>query len=257
MSRQFTRDFLIEVAKGNIAKHRLFTIPGRKDSVSTTVLDDITQVPGTTVLGNPGTFTGSGGVGLEIVSSSTNDDGNPVGSGVRTVDIHYLDETGAEQEETVTMDGQTVVTTTATDIAAIQWIHAKTVGAGGVAAGNISLQGLSGGTVWEYVLAGGNQSLSGRYHIPVGHTAIIIDWSISALNQKIDLRLRATCDRFTRTLTPGVFLFQDAMVLLSSILTERCVVAKVPALATVKISGISFTAAGDAGVSFRILIIED
>ena len=252
MSYLHYRDFFLEVSKGNVPGHKVYTIPGRKDSVSNTVLDDLSQIPGTTVIPRPA------GIQLEIISSDAADDGSPVGTGVRTVDVHYLDTSGVEQEETVTMNGTTAVTTVATDIADVQWIHTLTVGSAGVAVGNISLQGVAGGTVYEYIKAGGNQSLSCRYTVPTGKTGYIVGWSCSAIVKQIDFRLRATVERFDRTLVDGVFLFQDTAVLLDG--TSGFIPSSfpsIPAGGRVKISGISAAAGGNGGGSFQIVLVDD
>ena len=252
MAQPYPSDFMAEVGKGNIAGHKVYTIPGRKDSLSTSVLDDITQIPGTTVTPRPG------GIQLELVSSSAADDGSPVGTGAQTVDIHYLDSSGDEQEETVTMNGLGAVTTLATDIADVQWLHTRAVGANGVAVGNISLQGVGGGTVYEYLAAGGNQSLSGRYAIPNGKTGYIVGWMCSAIVKQIDFRLRATVERHDRALVSNVFLFQDAVVLVdapSGFITMPYPAC--PAGSVVKISGISAAAGGNAGGSFQIMLVDN
>ena len=248
-----SQDFLLQVALGNVPGHKLYTITGRKDSMSTTVLDDLTQIPTTTVAPTPG------GIQLEIVSSSTDDDGAPVGTGIRTLDLHYLDSSGLEQEETLILNGTTAVTTVATDINDVQWMHALTVGTGGVAAGNITLRTVGGaGTDYEYITAGGNQSLSARYTIPAGKTGYIVGWQVSANTQVVDFRLRATVERFDRVLIAGVFLFQDSAVLKES--TTGWIpmpFTKVPAGAMIKLSGLSAASGGNGGGSFQILLVDD
>ena len=245
-------DFWFEIARGNVIGMKVYTVPGRSDGVSMTDLEDVSQVPATTILPNPG------GIQLEVVSSSPND--TAAGSGVQSVDIHYLDTTGLEQEETVTMNGVTPVNTVATDIDIVQWIHTCTIGtAGGVSDGNISLRDTTGVTAFEYIAAGGNQSLSARYTIPTAKTGFILGWEASGITKRIDFRLRATVDRFDRSLTPDVFLFQDAVVLQDSTSGWRPFKTplKIPASGMVKVSAISAAAGGDAGTSFDILIIDD
>jgi len=245
-------NFLVEVARDNIEGMKMYSIPARKDNVSTSVLDDFTQIPGTTVYQRPG------GIQLEIVSSSGSDDAVG-GTGLLTAEIHYLDSSGVEQEETISLDGAAPVDTIATDIADVQWVHSKTVGSAGIAVGNISLRDTSGTTVYEYISAGGNQSLSGRYKVPTGKTGYVIGWQVSGISQKMDIRLRATVERFDRTLIPGVFLFQDLFLANDSASgwVPFEVPLKMPAGAVVKMSGISFNAAGDAGGQFDILLIDD
>lgn len=247
-----TTNFLFEVARGSIPG-KMFSIPGRKDSLSSTVLDDLTQIPGTTVAPEPG------GIQLEIISTSVND--TLGGTGAQTIDIHYLDTNNNEQEETISMNGQTAALTTATDLDFIQWIHTKTVGGNvnGVALGNISLQGVGGGTVYEYLAAGGNQSLSGRFKVPNAKTGYVVGWQGSGITKKIDLRLRATVERFDRSLIPGIFLFQDLLLLndTSSGWIPFEVPLKMPATAIVKMSAISSAAGGDGGGQFDILLIDN
>lgn len=244
--------FFLEIAKGNVSGHKMFSIPGRKDALSTTVLDDFSQIPATIVILDPG------GIQLEIVSTDAADDGDPVGTGVQTVMIVYLDINGDEQTETITMNGAGAVTTVATDIDKIQWMHAVTVGSGTVAAGNISLQGVSGGTVYEYIAAGGNQSLSCHYHIPNNKTGFLLGWQASGITKIIDIRLRATIMRFNRNLITA-FVFQDAAVVNNS--TTGWVPFDIPKLcptgSTIKVSGISGTAGGDGAAQFDVLLIDN
>lgn len=244
--------FLNEVAFGNIPGAKVYHIPGAKTSLSSTVFDDISEIPATTVIPNPG------GIQLELVSSLAADD--IAGTGIQKVEIHYLDTSNAEQNETVEMSGVAPKTTIATDINKIQWIHAKQVGSGGVAAGNITLRTTGGGgSDFSYIKAGGNQSLSAIYHIPAGKTGYILGWNASGIIKIINFSLRATMERFDQALLPGIFLFQDVLSLSDSvsgwIKFESPI--KVPALATVKISGISSAAGGDGGASFEILILDE
>jgi hypothetical protein len=247
---RFLGDFALEVARGRVDDIKMFSVPGRKDNLSQTVLDDLTQIPNTTVVPYPN------GQQLEIFSSSSND--AAAGTGMQTLEIHYLDSNGFEQNETVTLAGAGTVTTQATDIAFVQWIHGKSVGSGGVAAGNIKLQN-SAGTVYEYVAAGGNQSLSAKYKVPTGKTGYVYGWQCSGISQRIDVRLRATVERHDRSLIPGVFLFQDICVLKDSTTgyIPFPIPLRMPAGAVVKMSGISSGAAGDSGGQFDVLLVDD
>lgn len=245
--------FLLEVAKGDIPGHKVYTIAGRKDNIDNTTLDDISQVPATTIVPNPG------GIQLELVSSSAND--TIAGTGAQQVEIHYLDVDGLEQNEIVDMNGVTPVNTVAVDIDRIQWIHVHRLGAGATetAQGNIDLRDTTGATIFERIVAGGNQSLNAHYHIPADKTGYLLGWQVSALAFAVDFRLRATVQRFGRTLIPGVFLFQDAIVIdvgtsgwIPYLVPLRC-----PANSEVKISALSTAAGGDGGAQFGILLIDD
>lgn len=243
----------LEIARGNVAGQVAYSIVGRKDGVSQTVLDDISQIPTTTVIPDPG------GIQMEVVSSSPNDANG--GTGINSVVVHYLDSAGDEQEETILMNGVTPVNTVSIDFNKIQWMHAKTVGGitGKIAAGNISLRDTAGVTTYEYIAAGGNQSLSCRYHIPTGKTGFIQGWIATAIEKQVDFRLRATVDKSDMSLLADVFLFQDAAVLQNTSSSWRPfpVPKEIPAGATIKVSGLSSAAGGNAGVSFDVLLIDN
>ena len=246
-----TTDFLFEVARRNITGIKMYSIPGRKDSISSIVLDDLTEVPGTTVITYPANEQ------LELVSTSINDtDG---GTGSQSIDIYYLDDNGEEQGEVVTLNGTTPVPTIAANITFIQWIHSKTVGTNGVAEGNISIRGVGAGPVYEYITSGGNQSLAAKYKVPTGKTGYVVGWQASGITKKIDLRLRATVERFDRTLIDGIFLFQDILVLDNgtSGYIPFYVPLEMPAGAVVKMSAKSNAAGGDAAGQFDIILIDD
>lgn len=246
--KQNGTDFNAEIALGDVVGQKIFIIPGRKNSISNTVLDDLSQIPSTTAIPDPG------GIQLELISSSASD--TSAGIGARTVHIQYLDTSGDEQDETVTMNGTTAVITTATDIDKIQWIHVVTVGSNTSTVGNISLQTVGSGTVYEYIVAGGNQSLSGRFTIPTGKTGILMGWHASGITKRIDVRLRATVDRFDRT-SQSAFNFQDVLVLDSETSPWIPLDQKIPEGATIKISAISNAAGGDAGGMFKIKLIDN
>jgi hypothetical protein len=247
---QFYRDV---VNQGPI---RTYTIPGRKASIDNGALDDLRELTGN-VTPRPA------GASLELVSADSSD--SSAGTGVQTVEVHYLDSLGAEQAITIPMAGLVPVDIDtelgyAADIADVQWIHSKTVGTGGVAAGNITLRTAGGaGTDYELISGGGNQSLSGRYTIPAGHTGYIIGWQVSGFTQRIDFRLRSTVERFTRELIPGVFLFQDVQTVfnVSGPYREFRDPLECPAGSTVKISGVGSASGGVAGGAFDITIVPN
>ena len=244
-----SRDFFLEVSRGNRPGMRGFSIPGRKDSIGTTNLEDITET-GNTVLPRPA------GADLDIVSANGND--TAAGTGVQELHIEYLDSSGDEQTLVVATNGGTV--NVGTSIYDVNWIHATAVGANTVAVGDITLvDNATGAIVYEQISAGGNQSLSARFKIPADTTGYLIGWQASAITRKIDIRVRADIDRFDRSLQTGVFNFQDVIVLeqAPSGWIPIATPLKLPALSTIKMSGISFTGAGDGSGQFDIILIDD
>ena len=241
-------DFMIaaDVSSG----FRIFTIPGRHEAdISTTQLSDVSMVPSTVTLPRPeGTL-------LKMVSTDAGDVLD--GGGVEEVDIHYLDNLGHEQCETIATSGLTSVDLVSTDVYDVQWMHATKVTAfGDVALGDIKLVDVTSGlTIYEMIAEGGNQSMSCRFKIPAGHNGYIKHWSAAGLKRRIDFYLRATCERFTRELVPDVFLFQDFVTLEATSGPPMFVGhAKLPPLCIVKVSALADAAGGEAGCSMTILL---
>lgn len=106
------------------------------------------------------------GVQMSIVSTSANDDGSPLGTGVRTLDIHYLDSDLNPQIETITTNGLTPVVTVATNIRFIQCMHIKTAGSLKSAAGVITTS--NGGVIYAQIDAGSRRCSSSARMVPAG-----------------------------------------------------------------------------------------
>jgi hypothetical protein len=182
-------------------------------------------------------------VGQTLYLVSTNAADTAAGAGARTVRTTYLDANGYEQTRTDALAGLAPVNIGA-GYTAIQRCEVATVGtANGTAAGNITISSTNGAatvaTTFEQITAGGNASLSGRYVVPTGFNGFVPDWSAGAVNQSMDCRLRADCFFNDRTLSPGVFHFQDRLFLPNgSIGGDNLPWLKMPAGCTIKISAI-------------------
>jgi len=120
------------------------------------------------------------GAQRSLKSSSANDAGT--GTGVRTVRITYytLSSTGAIAGpfvETVTMNGTSAVATVATNIALIEKLEAMTAGAGGVAAGAITLYSANDGTgtAIAQIATGTVRTFLGHHYVPSDRRASITD----------------------------------------------------------------------------------
>ncbi len=184
---------------------KIFNVMGRRVGfTNTTSLHDIGEYLGD---GSVVSFTDLAGTEvLELVSSSAND--AAAGTGIRTVNVAYIDQLGALQiSDPITLNGTTAVAIT-WKAKCILWIQATTVGSGGVAAGNIDVRIVSGAVVQERVTAGGNRSLSARFMVPTGYEAFVPTWEAHSVNQDMDCRLRATVCNFARTVIQP-YIFQD------------------------------------------------
>jgi len=248
-ARAFIQRVQEEHANGYFGDFDEFNILGRKESISATALDDITET-GNIVIPSPN------GTACEVTSSSGND--TLAGTGVQKVDVHYLDASNKMQCEEVDMDGASnVVLDAGIDFNTVQWLHATQVGSGGVAAGNIVVRDISThAIIYEQISVGGNQSLSCRFKIPKNTIGLMSSWHATGVTKVVDVRLRATCERFDRTLTPGVFTFQDTVTLANS--TSPTIIYRpalfFPELCEIKVSSIADVVGGGAAASFQIII---
>lgn len=143
--------------------------------------------------------------GMEVVSDSTDDDGDPAGTGALTVKISYLNGSYVEDTTTVTMNGTGVVATSDLDILRIQDFRVATVGTGGVAAGNIIVRELDNAPTFATIAAGTLQAFNGVYTVPDGYdlmiTEISTNSSAAATKGYLDFTLFANYNSYTRAAT--------------------------------------------------------
>ncbi len=158
--------YLYDIAEGNVPGHTEFEQFGFNADVDQAT-EDIWSVGGVYVF--PATAQG-----LEIVSTSANDDGDPVGTGVRVVTIYYLTSDFTAKTEDVTLNGTGVVNTVGTDFFRINSLRAKTAGALGQAAGVITLRQRTPLTaVYSQIEVGNTRSRNSVYTVPKGLTLYI------------------------------------------------------------------------------------
>jgi hypothetical protein len=158
--------YLYDIAEGNVPGHNEFEQFGFNGDIDTAT-EDIWSVGGVYV------FPASA-QGLEIVSTSADDDGDPVGTGVRVVTIHYLTSDFTSKTEDVTLNGVGVVNTVGTDFFRINSLRAKTCGTLGVAAGVITLRQRTPLTaVYSQIETGNTRSRNSVYTVPKALTLYI------------------------------------------------------------------------------------
>lgn len=193
---------------------------------------------------------------FEIVSSSAND--AAAGTGTRTVDICYIDANYALTCTLVTMNGTTAVPVGVLGARMILWMEAVTGGTGGVSAGNISLRISGAGATWEYIKAGGNKSLSGRFMVPDGYEGFLLNWDTNAIRQTMDCRIRVTADSYHRLLNDR-YLFADNAFMAADQNGEHSLpYLRLPARCKVKVSAITGATASTprCDISFSIVIVK-
>lgn len=153
--------------------------------------------------------------GLDVVSTdNTNDKAN--GTGALTVKIGYLTSTFVAKSEVVTMNGTTVVHTTATDIMYVNSFRVNTAGTSGVAAGTITLKTLAGAgaAVQSQIAIGQTRGRKMWYTVPAGKMLLIDSLDIgstgTAAKDYIRYTFRANYDETAQVKSTIEFPFVEA-----------------------------------------------
>jgi hypothetical protein len=113
---------------------------------------------------------------LTIVSSSTDDDGDPGGTGAQTIRVIGLDANRDTAQEDFTMDGTTDVVSTSTWLG-INRVIVLTSGSNDANVGKITITATTGGTTQATVPAGESVTQQLLYFNPRNHVALT-DWLI-------------------------------------------------------------------------------
>lgn len=115
-----------------------------------------------------------------IASASAND--SAAGTGARTVEIEYYDQTGAGPfTETITLNGTTYVNTVATNICFIEEIRVLTVGSTGSNVGILTLKAATagGGATIGTISATNNQTFWAHHYVATGKEMNITGVAVS------------------------------------------------------------------------------
>lgn len=163
--------FTDDVGMGNVVDTRQFSRQG-ENPVMGTSLEDFWQLGGMRTLPTTADT-------LDIVSSSTSDDGDPVGTGARTVVIYGLDSNYALLEETITMNGTTTVVTSASFLR-VNMAQVLTAGSVGSNVGTITISSTISGNAQAYMEINVNRSHIGSWTVPVGYSLLLYDIIISS-----------------------------------------------------------------------------
>lgn len=177
MSRQFTRDFLIEVAKGNIAGHAIVHKFGRNPSVGTS------YVP-LTIGGLYNTPQVAGATTLRVKAGNAND--TAAGTGAREITMIGLDETGAEVTEAVATAGASASSATSATFMRLYRAYVSASGtyataSAGSHAADIVIENGAGGTDWMTIDATDfprSQSEVAVYTVPINKTGYVMSLSV-------------------------------------------------------------------------------
>lgn len=166
--------FELQVARGQIVGHRSVTIFGFNPDVDTA---EVSVWPLQSLITRPATA-------LQMRVSSTNINDTAAGTGARTIVIEGLDGDYNEITETVTLNGQTFVLTTASFLR-INYMYVATAGSTLSAAGDIyvgtgTVTAGVPATVYDIIKFNYNDTITGSYTVPAGHTAYLSQGLFSA-----------------------------------------------------------------------------
>jgi len=165
-----TKDFKLEVAKGNVPNNSTFEKFGKNPDVDTVSSPEDIWNGGGDYTGQP---TGSAET-LEIFSSDAND--TIAGTGARTVRIsNLLDGTGAQAADVVVnMNGVTAVSLGAGTYNRSSRMKVLTAGSGGENAGELTLRHTTTTTnIFAVMPAAFNQTEIAAYTVPLGFTLYV------------------------------------------------------------------------------------
>jgi hypothetical protein len=236
------------IGLGAISGHTHFRGFGRRQGLTTAASGDDLWEGVSVISVYPDQTTGEQ---VTFVSTSAND--TAAGTNVQQLDMHYLDNTGAEQHETITMNGLVPVNSVATNVRFIQYIHTSAIGVfGNTAAGDITVYSTATpANIFNIIKAGGNMSLNASRMIPAGKSFYLKYIATSSTSGKaMSIRFRATCDQ-DGTLTPGIFIFNEIFELQDDSLSLNIAVPRrFSAFTIIKATAFSQQAGGSAALSY-------
>ncbi len=169
MNDLFGRDsqFFLDVVQGKIPGHSAVKQNGDNPDIDTTSdPEDVWDAGGLFPYQSAATL-------LEVSSDSSDDDGSPAGIGMHNVRIFGLDGSFNLIQETLTLNGTTVVPTVNTYLR-IYAMEGQNSGSASSNVGTIILQVTGGGDIQAQISPDFGRSLMALYTIPAGKTGFLL-----------------------------------------------------------------------------------
>jgi hypothetical protein len=155
-------DYYRNVARGLVAGAEPFSSYGKR----------VTSGAESNIVWPDGPYLLPPAVGLQLSLVSTSAQDGVGGTGIRSVELHYLDADLAPQAEIVVLNGLTPVATAATDIRCVQCMHLYAYGSGKAAAGVISAA--NGGQTYAEIAVGASRCASSVRMVPAGKRLLVL-----------------------------------------------------------------------------------
>lgn len=237
------QNVITQIARGRVPGAGLFRKIGRNIDVDN-VREDLWSEGG--LYQSPP----SGGIQMSVQSTSANDIAG--GTGVRRIQIDYLDGAGLQKREVVNLAGITSALTLANDISHVNGISAIEEGTLNGSAGNLTLTNLAKTVTYAAIEIGSGKDRQAVFTVPAGKTAFIVETLLSGNAASgggadyLEGFLRATCDDFGENLPTNVFNFKSGLVQTNSgVWVTQQVPIVLPQLSVVKLSVISRNASSN------------
>ncbi len=178
MGRQFTRDFLIDVMKGNIAGHSMVHKFGRNDDVANGSWEHVSLLPFSTA-----NFRQSA-VAMRVKAGGNAAD-TAAGAGAREVTIQGIDSTGAEVSEAVATAGAAASDATTATFWRVHRAWVSSAGTYGAAnTGAIVIEDSGSGADFCTIAAGEGQTQYAGFTIPTGKTGYLLSVHVTVDSNK-------------------------------------------------------------------------
>jgi hypothetical protein len=234
-------DMCLEIARGNVSGMSSVHKFGNNGAVGTSY--ETIWTGGSTYV-YP-----SSAVQMSISSSSVNDDGDPVGTGARTLTIYGLDASYNDINETITMNGTGAVVTTNSYMRVYRMV-VRTVGSTGSNVGTISA--INGGTTYAIIEPTYNQTLMAFYTVPAGKTAYLKKWYVNT-GKASDLEV----DFYVRPFGECFQLKEHVHIYESSYEYEFCVPLKYTEKSDIEIRAKTSATTQEVSAGFDLILIDN
>lgn len=254
MSRQFSRDFLIEVQKGSIAGHSLVHKFGRNAAVPNGSFEGINQLSAAFNF-----LTAATTVRVKAGGNAADDAG---GVGAREVTVEGLDDTGAYASEAIATAGASASSATTTSFWRVFRVYVSSCGTYGAAnTAVITIENSGGGTDLIMIAAVEGQSQYGAYAVPLAKTGYLLSVKVEADAAKaadfiLCIRENLT-DASSAPFSPRRIKFYWDGVLGSDTLDPNSPLLVMNALTDVWIEAEGGGAATEVSCDFEILLVDD